>query len=64
MTSNTKYLLVGKDFHKMVNDKGRCRRQVEPSPTQKAIAEIDVKDVRINGAAVFCNFPTASRGAP
>ena len=52
------YLLVGKDFHKMVNDKVVVDGKLEPSPTQNAMAEIDVKDIRINGAAVFCNFPT------
>jgi len=58
MVDHTKYLLVGKDFHKMVNDKVVVDGKLEPSPTQKAIAEIDVKDMRINGAAVFCSFPT------
>ena len=58
MASNTKYLLVGKDFHKMVNDKVVVDGKLQPSPTPKAFAEIDVKDTRLNGAAVFCNFPT------
>ncbi len=58
LVDHTKYLLVGKDFHKMVNDKVVVDGKLEPSPTQNAMAEIDVKDIRINGAAVFCNFPT------
>ncbi len=58
MATNTKYLLVGKDFHKVVNDKVIVDGKLQPSPTQKAFAEIDVKEMRLNGAALFCSFPT------
>jgi len=54
----SKYLLVGKDFRHYVGDKVVADGTLQAPTAQTATADIDVKNIRVNGAAVWCSFPT------